>query len=597
MAAKDIRFSLDAQVLETAWAHLRDRRPEQASSLFLQVLGHAPRDVRTMYGLAQAHLAMGQHDEGIRVARRALKLSPDSAALHATLGLLLASSGQVGRARDAFRTAERLEPGSLAHPLNLAAALHRLGEFGAAVETYQRVAEKDPGTVAAWLGLGRALLDDEQPLAALAALERARALASTDPAVWMALGTALRRLDRTDDAIQALENAATHSADPVPAIHAIAATQRSVGRVRDAVDTLRRGLERFPDAANLRVSLAYTVRASSHDAELDALEGLAARADAASSPSHDLWFAVAKVRRDLGELESAFDATEHANAARRGQIEFEVGPHAAHFADVRRTLTQAPTAPAAEGTGPVPVFVLGMPRSGTSLLEQILASHPDVYGGGELTPLVRVLERGPLPSTYPQGIARARAEHLAAAGNAYLDAVRARAGGKPFATDKCLTNFLYVGGIRAAIPGARFVHCVRDPRDTCLSIYEQNFDSGIPYAFDQREVAHVHRLYQEMMEHWHNVLGPGVILDVRYEDLVADVEQETRRLLDHVGLDWHQDCLGFHRNPRPVQTASVLQVREPAYTSSIGRWRAVAHRIGPMLEVLGIEDAPEPAPA
>jgi len=592
LAAKDIRFSLDAQVLETAWAHLHNERPEQASPLFLRVLGHSPRDVRTMYGLAQAHLAMGQLDEGIRVARRALKLSPDAAALHATLGLLLASAGQVGRARDAFRTAQRLEPASLAHPLNLAAALHRLGEFGAALGTYRGVADTSPETVAAWLGLGRVLLDDEQPLAALEALERARTLAPTDPAIWMTLGTALRRLDRTEEAIQALETAATHSPDPVPAIHAIAATLRSVGRTEEAEHTLRRGLARVPDAAALHVSLAYTVRATSHNADVAALESLASRAGANGVTSHDLWFAVAKVRRDLGELETAFDATERANAARRAQIEFQVGPHRNHFADVRRVLSRVPVAPAADATEPTPIFVLGMPRSGTSLLEQILASHPDVYGGGELTPLVRALERGPLLAPYPQGVARARSENLAAAGRAYLDAVRARAGGKQFATDKCLTNFLYVGGIRAAIPGARFVHCVRDPRDTCLSIYEQNFDSGIPYAFDQREVAKVHRLYQEMMEHWHSTLGHGVILDVRYEDLVADLESQTRTMLEHTGLGWHADCLRFHQNPRPVQTASVLQVRKPAYTSSIGRWRAVAHRIGPMLEELGLTHTP-----
>ncbi len=595
MAAKDIRFSLDAQVLDAAWAHLRGQRPAEAEPLFLQVLGHAPRDARAMYGLAQAHLATGQLEEGIRVARRALKLSPTSAALHATLGLLLAADGQLGRARDAFSSAQRLEPASLAHPLNLAAAQHRLAQFRAAADVYRGITDRAPETSAAWLGLGRVLLDDEQPIEALRALDRARALLPTDPAIWVDLGTALRRLDRTDDAIRALQQAATLSPDPVPAIHAIAATFRSVGRVSEAVDTLRDGLARFPGATPLRVSLAYTVHWTCRDADIEALEASAANADASGAPSHDPWFAVAKVRRDLGEVEGAFDATERANAARRSTIDFQLEPHAAHFADVRRTLSKPPAVPEGDGTAPIPVFVLGMPRSGTSLLEQILASHPDVYGGGELTPLVRVLERGSLPASYPRGIVRARPDDLLRTGKSYLDAMQARAGGRSFVTDKCLTNFLYVGGIRAAIPGARFVHCVRDPRDTCLSIFEQNFDSGMPYAFDQQEVAQVHRLYQEMMEHWHRVLGPGVILDVGYEDLVADVEHESRRILDHVGLEWHPDCLGFHENPRPVQTASVLQVRRPAYTSSVGRWRAVAHRIGPMLEVLGRDEPAERA--
>ena len=597
MAAKDIPFSLDARVRDTAWTHLREKRPAEAESLFLQVLGRAPRDVQAMYGLAQAYLAVGHHEEGIRVARRALKLAPDSAPLHSTLGLLLAATGQLGRARDAFRTAQRLEPAALAHSLNLGAALHRLAEYRAAADAYRGVVQRASDTAAAWLGLGRVLLDDEQPREALASLEHARALVPTDPAVHMDLGATLRRLDLVEEAIRAFRSAASLAPDPTPAIHALAATLRSVGRVQEAAETLRAALASKPDASRLRVSLAYTIRYTTRDAEVQQLESLAESLEHAGTSSHAAWFAVAKVRRDLGEHESAFDATEHANRARRAEFDFDVAPHAERFAEVRSTLDTPPVPPSSEPSAPTPIFVLGMPRSGTTLLEQILASHPDVYGGGELTPLVRVLERGPLPRPYPHGISRAKPADLAATGRAYLDAVRARAGGKPFVTDKCLTNFLYVGGIRAAIPGARFVHCVRDARDTCLSIYEQDFDSEMPYAFSQREVAEVHRLYQQMMEHWHQMLGPGVILDFRYEDLVSDVETESRRILDHVGLDWHPDCLGFHENPRPVQTASLLQVRRPAYTSSIGRWRAVAHRLGPMLEVLGWPAAPTTATA
>jgi hypothetical protein len=241
--------------------------------------------------------------------------------------------------------------------------------------------------------------------------------------------------------------------------------------------------------------------------------------------------------------------------------------------------------------GFTPVFVLGMPRSGTTLVEQILASHPDMFGGGEMSFLGRVVEAaGP----YPALAARLRAENVPAMGQAYLDAVQKRLGdaaigGHRFVVDKMPANFLYAGLIHLILPQARIIHCQRDPVDTCLSCYSKLFTREQLFSYDQREVGEFHRAYQALMAHWRSVLPATHFLEISYEAVVEDTEGQARRMLDFVGLDWSASCLEFYRTRRPVRTASVNQVRQPIYKSSSGRWKRFASELGPLVAALGAE--------
>jgi hypothetical protein len=233
----------------------------------------------------------------------------------------------------------------------------------------------------------------------------------------------------------------------------------------------------------------------------------------------------------------------------------------------------------------MPVFVVGMPRSGTTLVEQVLASHPAVYGAGELRHLQTLTDGA---GAFPQAIPGLTAVQFAAMGDAYLAKIMPLAQDRRHVVDKMPANFLRAGLIRLILPEARIIHCRRDPVDTCLSCYSKLFAAEQPYTYDQTELGRFHLDYQRLMAHWRAVLPASHFIEVDYEAVVVDLETEARRLLAFLDLPWDDACLRFHETARPVRTASVNQVRLPVYRTSSGRWRAHAAQLGPLLEALGI---------
>ena len=236
-----------------------------------------------------------------------------------------------------------------------------------------------------------------------------------------------------------------------------------------------------------------------------------------------------------------------------------------------------------------PIFIVGMPRSGTSLVEQILGAHPAVHGAGELPNLSRLVmsSRGQGDSVYPRWAPTMNGQDCRAIGQAYLDSLPATATGHTRITDKWVDNFEHLGLIHACLPNAAIIHCQRDPRDVCLSCFAIRFSESQAYSYDLTELGRYWRAYDRLMDHWRQTLPPGRMLDVPYEAVVADVEGWARRLVAHCGLEWDDVCLRFHESRRQVRTASFAQVRRPIYADSVGRWRRFARHLGPLLEALG----------
>jgi len=233
------------------------------------------------------------------------------------------------------------------------------------------------------------------------------------------------------------------------------------------------------------------------------------------------------------------------------------------------------------------VFVLGMPRSGTTLIEQILASHPFVHGAGELKRLPSLIDG---TGSFPASVRDRTPAQLKAMGEAYLAQVAPMAAGARHVVDKMPSNFMRAGMIRLILPDARIIHCRRDPVDTCLSCYTKLFADEQAFTYNQTEVGRFHRAYQTLMAHWRAVLPASHFLEVDYEAVVDDLEREARRMLEFLGLPWDEAVLRFHETERPVRTASVNQVRQPLYRSSSGRWRAHAAQLKPLLAALEIEE-------
>jgi hypothetical protein len=233
-----------------------------------------------------------------------------------------------------------------------------------------------------------------------------------------------------------------------------------------------------------------------------------------------------------------------------------------------------------------------MPRSGTTLVEQILASHPLVHGAGELEELNQIVldHRNAAGQTirYPDFVPELSRSDLTGIGERYLTAVRRRAPEGERMTDKMPSNFFFVGLIHLALPNAKVIHTIRDPLDTCISCFSKLFTHGQHFSYDLGELGRYYKRYERLMAHWRRVLPPGKVLDVRYEDVVADLETQARRILAYCELPWDDRCLSFHETDRPVRTASVTQVRQPIYKSAVGRWREYEEFLGPLLEALDV---------
>jgi hypothetical protein len=231
------------------------------------------------------------------------------------------------------------------------------------------------------------------------------------------------------------------------------------------------------------------------------------------------------------------------------------------------------------------VFVLGMPRSGSTLIEQILASHPQIHGAGELEHPSGTA--GAIPFLFPESVLSLDGGALARMGESYVARLPPRTDGRRLTVNKLPNNFLYIGLIRLILPNARIIHTVRSPLDTCLSCYSTLFTSGQLFSYNLRELGRYYRGYDELMAHWRSVLAPDAMLDVAYEDVVEDLEGQARRLIDYCGLKWDDRCLSFHKTRRAVHTASAVQVRQPLFRSSIDRWRKFQAGLGPLLDELG----------
>jgi hypothetical protein len=322
------------------------------------------------------------------------------------------------------------------------------------------------------------------------------------------------------------------------------------------------------------------------------MEALAERLPAMTEVEQtQLHFALAKAYEDQRRFEQAFAHYSAGNASRRRRMDYDE-PTTLHrlqrFAPAfdGQAMRRAPP----RGASPdVPIFIVGMPRSGSTLVEQILASHACVFGGGELSYFADEADRLVKDEGADLGeivLAMTPAD-FAEIGARYRKKLRALAPDAPRIADKLPSNCQYLGLIRMALPDARIIHTRRDPVDTCLSCFAQTFSAGFAYSNDLGDLGRYYRAYADLMAHWRRVLPEWSMLEVQYEDLVADFEPQARRILDYCGLDWDARCLDFHETRRPVITASAAQVRQPIYQSSSGRAKAYGPLLQPLLDALG----------
>jgi hypothetical protein len=367
-----------------------------------------------------------------------------------------------------------------------------------------------------------------------------------------------------------------------------------VGAMTEAMAEFRRAVALAPERPEFSYYVAQLAKVRPGDDALRALEATLPRvASLASRDQCLLHFALAKAYDDIGERDRGFDHLLRGNAIKRAEADYDEAATLGAMAHLPRFFTAALLAARGDLGDPstIPVFILGMPRSGTTLVEQTLASHPAVFGAGERSDLSQAIgrlsveRRGAADATT---FATMTGEEFRRIGATYVAALRSLAPDAARITDKMPGNFLFIGLIRLILPNARIIHVLRDPVDTCLSCFSKLFMGEQAFSYDLAELGRYYRAYQRLMAHWRAVLPAGAMLEVEYETLVQDFESQARRLIAYCGLEWDPACLEFYKTSRPVHTASMVQVRQPLYRTSVGRWRPDESVLRPLLDALGV---------
>ncbi|HUO20254.1 MAG TPA: tetratricopeptide repeat protein [Steroidobacteraceae bacterium] len=563
---------------------LRDLgRLEEAVGCFRRALLMEPRHVEALRHIADTLLLLQRPEPAAEHYRRLLALRPDDGEVHSNLGSCLRDLGQMQAACEAFERAVGLRPDAAGMHSNLGNALYDLGRFEEAVASYRRAIELEPGSARAHSNLGSALRELGRLEEAEASLERAVAL---DPAVELLtnLAAVQRLLGRGEQAVEKVRRAI--ELDPAAATAIVARAELAVDRGEfSAAEALyRQAFAQDADFAVAWAGIPATRRMTREDASwLMQAEALAARPRPPRAEV-SLRFAMGKYLDDIGEYDAAFAQYFKANELVKTYRPAHDRRLLEDTFDFVRQLYDEEWIEAARARTRIarrPVFVVGMPRSGTSLTEQILASHPAVFGAGELSFWKSASARVGVTSV-ESGVTPELSESLAAE---YERLLATLAGDRAWVVDKMPGNFAHLGMIHAALPQARIIHMQRNPIDTCLSLYFQNFHVAHSYANDLDDLAHYYDQYAGLMSHWRRVLPPDAILEVPYEGLVAEPELWSRRLVEFAGLPWDQACLEFHSTERSVRTFSRWQVRQKISTRSVERWRRYAAYIGPLLRL------------
>ncbi|HTK76551.1 MAG TPA: tetratricopeptide repeat protein [Gemmataceae bacterium] len=615
------------------WANLgcvlvHHGKADEAIAAYIRVAELSPTNAAPHYAMGLLLREQGRPDEAIEAFSRAVELKPDYAEAHFKLGIVLRSKGRLDEAIAAYSKAIDLKPDHADAHNNLANALRDKRQFDEAIAEYEEAIRINPEDAVAQLNLGNVLSHSERFAEAVGPYERAIRIRPDYFEAFNQLGLALANLQQYDRALQAHRRALALGPDdarghetlgatlllkhdmsaaaesfrraialgPAPATtwNGLGMALQALGEFDEATDCFRRALEINPDKAFFHKNLITTSRQEADPAEVERLNALLNNNGLPVNERVDAGFALGKLLDDSDRFDEAFESYARANAlfrqsrAASGQryesdnsrrsVDRIIQSFTPEFFARRRTWGDPSERP---------TFIVGMPRSGTTLVEQIAASHPAVFGAGELQDIDRVYSTLAGPD-----YDRATGEHwqapaVAATAKAYLEHLRSLSGDATRVTDKMPGNVWYLGLIAVLFPNARVIFCRRDARDNCLSCYFQQFGKKNAhfYGYDLADCGRQFLETERLIAHWLKVL-PLRMLEIRYEEMVADQEGQSRRLIDLLGLPWDPACLEFHRTKRAVVTASVWQVRQPIYTRSVGRWRHYQRHLGPLLEVL-----------
>jgi tetratricopeptide (TPR) repeat protein len=605
-------------------ALLDQGKTEDSIAMLERALASAPGFAEPRVDLARALRRAGRAADARLEVRRVLDASPHHHRAWLAYGDVLVDLGQYEDARVAFERARLTDP-ERQRIEDASAALAR-GDRRKSEELFREILRGDASHAAALCGLAALSLAADVPRDAERLLRHAlnqseflplayRGLAPAllnlgrlgeadaaarhlvriepqSPQTWVALAGVAIRLMRQPEALEAYERALALRPADIGLQMSIGHVQKTLGKRADSEASYKAALSLDSGRAEAWWSLADLKNYTFGDAEVAALEQLIKNDPRRPSNEAQLHFALGKACEQRGQYPHAFAHYAQGNRLRRLELPFDIAEFE-HRSRRIRALFDAAFFAARRGCGDdsgAPIFIVGLPRSGSTLIEQILASHSAVEGTMELPNILNIAaefdDRAPGRNGYPEIVGAASPQELAALGRRYLEQTAPLRQGHARFTDKLPNNFSHVGLIHAILPNATIIDVRRHPLDACFSTFKQYFAEGQAFSYDLEDLGRYYRCYLSLMDHWETIL-PGRVLTVRYEELVRSPEAQIRRLLEHCGLEFEPACLSFHETQRAVRTASAEQVRQPIYTSAIGHWRHFEQELEPLKRALG----------
>jgi len=613
---------------------LKQGRLEEAEKQLRFALSLKPNFPQLHEDLGSVLGLQGQYEEAIASLEKAIQLDPTQATAHKKLAQALAL---VGRGEDADESFEdffdkRPEDGKVARGANLL----KEGHTDEAIEIFQslirenprnvnamrflamayfdagerlddaeallrRVVEMAPDFTVGWLSLGTVLVERTKVLDAIEAYKQVTRLEPKNPAGWGGLGNAYAVANYQDKGAEAYARAVSLSPNAPNLQMGYAHILKTLGDQEGSLKAYRAAIEAKPDFGEVYWSMANLKIFNFEEEEVAAMEYQLENEDLSESAEVHFRFSLGKAYEDNKDYDRAWHYYHSGNEKQRMQVshdtvEFQARQNAIIDVFSREFIEEH------EGNGfdaPDPILIVGLPRSGSTLVEQILASHSLVEGTSELPNLGRIANSvGRYRSDkqqFPEAARALRNRDWRAYGKQYIsETQRHREEGTPFFTDKMPNNFSLIGFLHLILPNAKVINTRRHPYDSCLGAYKQLFGRGQNFTYDMYDLADYYSQYHKMVSHWHEVL-PGKILDVHYEETVTDLEGQVRRILEHCGLPFEEQCARFWETKRAVRTASSEQVRQPIYTGALGKWREYDDHIGLWKEQLGdiVAELPE----
>lgn len=565
----------------------------EAEGSYRECLSVDPGNQPALLGIGKLLASGGRHAEALSYFTKAVEGNPSNAEALYRQGVTLQSLGDLGGAKNAYRQAVKVRPDYFEALNNLGHILGEQGEYEESLRLFKTLALMKPDSAEVRNNLGVVYESMGKLVEAEAAYRKTLELEPSFLETRNHLGFLLAGEGRTAEALECFQEVRELEPGNETALAGQTGVLEKMGRIDDAYSAIEPAIQ--AGSVSPDVVLAYCkimLRKGDPQTAIPVAEKVLANGQLPPKGIADMNFALGDLYDKVGDYAAAFPHFEAANTASPCTYK-----HESHVQYIDRIIqsTTAETISSTEndaGSSGQLIFILGMPRSGTSLVEQILSSHPDVFGAGELNFMGDIASSSPLPGNpgihYPDFMGKLERSDISAMARRYLESMAAVTDGSPAVTDKMPHNYLYMGLITLLFPAAKIIHISRSPLDNCLSLYFHSFNAMHSYSTDLRLLGEYYKEYLRLMSHWRAL--PGLrFLDIRYEDIVDNLEKCTRELLDYCALDWSEECLDFHNSGRFVKTPSYDQVRRPIYTSSVGRWRHYRDFIAPLEAALGRE--------